>query len=126
MIERDCFKKTWIDDKRSELQVADAVLLEKCIHAFELLGKLSGDGGFDFVFKGGTSLILLLNSDTELLSEESLLKLQSFFEKHPGVGIAGATLGTMFMQKRLNPQTVKKILAVILLIMAVKLFLKII
>ncbi len=41
-------------------------------------------------------------------------------------GIIGATLGTMFMQKKLNPQTVKKILAVILLIMAVKLILKII
>jgi len=41
-------------------------------------------------------------------------------------GVAGATLGTIFMQKRLNPQAVKKILAVILLIMAVKLIFKII
>ena len=41
-------------------------------------------------------------------------------------GIAGATLGTMFMQKKLNPNTVKKILAVILLIMAVKLIFKVI
>jgi len=41
-------------------------------------------------------------------------------------GIAGATLGTMFMQKRLNSQTVKKILAVILLVMAVKLIFKVI
>ncbi|MFA9389125.1 MAG: sulfite exporter TauE/SafE family protein [Prolixibacteraceae bacterium] len=36
-------------------------------------------------------------------------------------GFAGATLGTMFMQKKLNSQTVKKILAIILLLMAVKL-----
>jgi len=36
-------------------------------------------------------------------------------------GVAGATLGTMFMQNRLKPQAVKKILAFILLIMAVKL-----
>ncbi|MBN2616293.1 MAG: sulfite exporter TauE/SafE family protein [Bacteroidales bacterium] len=36
-------------------------------------------------------------------------------------GLAGATLGTIFMHKRLNPKTVKKILAVILLLMAVKL-----
>lgn len=36
-------------------------------------------------------------------------------------GFIGATLGTMFMQKKLNPQTVKRILAIILLIMAVKL-----
>jgi len=41
-------------------------------------------------------------------------------------GIIGAILGTIFMQKRLNAQSVKKILAVILLIMAVKLIFKII
>lgn len=36
-------------------------------------------------------------------------------------GIAGATLGTVFMQKKLNETTVKKILAIILLLMATKL-----
>ena len=40
-------------------------------------------------------------------------------------GVAGATLGTIFMQKKLNAGTVKKILAIILLIMAVKLIFKI-
>ena len=40
-------------------------------------------------------------------------------------GIAGATLGTIFMQKKLNAGTVKKILAVILLLMAAKLMFKI-
>jgi len=39
-------------------------------------------------------------------------------------GVAGATIGTIFMQKRLNPKIVKKILAIILLIMAVKMALK--
>lgn len=39
-------------------------------------------------------------------------------------GLAGATIGTIFMQKRLNPKIVKKILAIILLIMAVKMGLK--
>jgi uncharacterized membrane protein YfcA len=41
-------------------------------------------------------------------------------------GIIGATLGTIFMQKKLNVGTVKKILAIILLLMAVKLIFKII
>lgn len=36
-------------------------------------------------------------------------------------GFAGATLGTMFMHKKLNSKTVKKILAIILLFMAIKL-----
>jgi len=40
-------------------------------------------------------------------------------------GVGGATLGTMFMHKQLNPKTVKKILAIILLAMAVKMILKI-
>ena len=39
-------------------------------------------------------------------------------------GIAGAGLGTMFMHKKLNPGSVKKILAVILLLMAVKMIFK--
>ncbi len=38
-------------------------------------------------------------------------------------GIIGATLGTIFMQKKLNPDMVKKILAVILLLMAAKMIL---
>lgn len=36
-------------------------------------------------------------------------------------GIAGATMGTMFMHKKLNSKIVKKILAVIVLLMAIKL-----
>ena len=39
-------------------------------------------------------------------------------------GVAGAGLGTMFMHKRLNPGSVKKILAVILLFMALKMIVK--
>jgi len=39
-------------------------------------------------------------------------------------GIGGATLGTMFMHNKLQARTVKKILAVILLLMAVKMLFK--
>lgn len=41
-------------------------------------------------------------------------------------GYAGATLGTMFMQKKMNPKAVKKLLAIILLAMAVKMIFKVI
>jgi uncharacterized membrane protein YfcA len=40
-------------------------------------------------------------------------------------GLIGATLGTIFMQKKLNADTVKKVLAIILLLLAVKLIFKI-
>ena len=39
-------------------------------------------------------------------------------------GVIGATLGTIFMQKKLNAGTVKKIVAIILLLMAVKMIFK--
>ncbi len=39
-------------------------------------------------------------------------------------GIAGAYLGTLFMHSRLNPKTVKKILATILFLLAIKLIFK--
>jgi uncharacterized membrane protein YfcA len=39
-------------------------------------------------------------------------------------GVAGATTGTMFMQNKMKTKTVKKVLAVILLIMAIKLIIK--
>jgi len=41
-------------------------------------------------------------------------------------GVAGATLGTSFMHRKLDPQTVKKVLAVILLLMAGKLLFNVI
>ncbi len=66
MIEQDCFGKTWIDSKREELRVADPGLLEKCIHALQLLGYLQEIGDFDFVFKGGTSMVLLLPAPRRL------------------------------------------------------------
>lgn len=51
-----CFDKSWIKSKSKELS-CDPVLLEKTIHAFALLGYLAGSGE-NFVFKGGTSILL--------------------------------------------------------------------
>ena len=62
MIVRHCYTSKWIAEKRDALRVADPGLLEKCIHALELLGRLSEKNEFEFVFKGGTSLVLLLEN----------------------------------------------------------------
>ena len=59
MISRDCFTGAWQTRKRAELGGCDPVLLEKTIHAIALLDALAGRG-LNFVFKGGTSLLLLL------------------------------------------------------------------
>ncbi|MEI6644649.1 MAG: nucleotidyl transferase AbiEii/AbiGii toxin family protein [bacterium] len=74
MIQQHCFEKTWIDSKQSELRLRDPGLLEKCIYALQLLGLLA-ESGIPFVFKGGTSMVLLMASlrrlsiDIDIVSE---------------------------------------------------------
>lgn len=59
MIKKHCFSKEWILGIRKKFKKADPILIEKTIYSFELLGNLAKLKS-DFVFKGGTSLILLL------------------------------------------------------------------
>ncbi|MEP6672842.1 MAG: nucleotidyl transferase AbiEii/AbiGii toxin family protein [Chthoniobacter sp.] len=59
MIAEACFSEEWQTRKREELGGCDPVLLEKTIHAFAPLDALTARG-LDFVFKGGTSLLLRL------------------------------------------------------------------
>jgi hypothetical protein len=57
MISPICFTTEWLHAKRKELKGVDPSLLERALHAFALLGHLA-ESGIDFVFKGGTSLLL--------------------------------------------------------------------
>lgn len=61
MINEKCFAKEWIESFKTqkEHKAIQAPILEKMILALHLLGHLKANG-LDFVFKGGTSLILLL------------------------------------------------------------------
>ncbi len=63
MISPICFEKEWIEDLRKQkgLGRLNPPLLEKMIHALYLLQNLKKQG-LDFVFKGGTSLVLLLEN----------------------------------------------------------------
>ena len=56
LLKKESFTKTWINDKSKEMSV-DPILIEKTIHAFALLGYISQLDA-NFVFKGGTSLLL--------------------------------------------------------------------
>ena len=60
MLSPGCLRPAWIRAKADELAPVDPLLLEKCIHALALLGHLS-ESDLNFVFKGGTSLLLLLH-----------------------------------------------------------------
>ena len=59
MVDKHCVTKEWISKKRAEIGRVDPILLEKCIRALVLLSALTRFK-MPFVFKGGTSLILLM------------------------------------------------------------------
>ncbi|HNW10850.1 MAG TPA: nucleotidyl transferase AbiEii/AbiGii toxin family protein [Candidatus Rifleibacterium sp.] len=62
MIKESCFSKEWLGSfkKQSAHKKIDTAILERMIFAFHLLEKLKASG-LNFVFKGGTSLVLLLD-----------------------------------------------------------------
>lgn len=59
MIDAKCFELPWLQEQSARLRVRDQSLLERCIHALALVARLR-HAGLNFVFKGGTSLVLHL------------------------------------------------------------------
>jgi hypothetical protein len=60
MIQKDCTSNKWISEI-AKIKKADKVLVQKLIRALILLEGLS-ESKLNFVFKGGTALMLMLNS----------------------------------------------------------------
>lgn len=67
MISKECFTAKWIEEKSKELNYPDKNIIEKVIHAFSLLDMLA-ESGCQFLFKGGSSLMLLLKDQRHRLS----------------------------------------------------------
>jgi len=61
MIKEHCFTEEWLDTfkKQAVHKRIDKAILEKMIYALHLLERIKTNG-LDFIFKGGTSLVLLL------------------------------------------------------------------
>ena len=61
MIKEHCFTVEWLDSfkKQKEHKRIDKAILEKMIYALHLLERIKANG-LEFTFKGGTSLVLLL------------------------------------------------------------------
>lgn len=82
MIASKSFSANWINDQRARFPNADPQLIERQIYAFELLGILAKSGK-EFLFKGGTSLLLLLpqphriSIDIDILGNFSYEELQN-------------------------------------------------
>ena len=64
--------------------------LEKCLHAFELLGRLQQEG-LDFVFKGGTSLLLRIPEPHRLSIDIDIVCRDARLER-----VLGNCVGTPF------------------------------
>jgi len=64
MIKSECFTEEWLDKfkKLKEHKRIDKIILEKMIYALHLLERMKSMD-LDFVFKGGTSLVLLLEEE---------------------------------------------------------------
>ena len=88
MIKKYCFSKEWINGFRKEKKYSkiNPPLLEKMIHALSLLQYLVKND-LEFVFKGGTSLILLLDNtgrfsvDIDILTMQNRETIESIFDK---------------------------------------------
>jgi hypothetical protein len=81
-----CFSRDWLREQADDLKARDVRNLEKCVLALELVGRLK-KAGLEFIFKGGTSLLLLVNRprrlsiDVDILCLESLEKLEEVLGK---------------------------------------------
>lgn len=72
MVNTECFNKDWLDRIRKEFPKIDPSILEKTIYAFHLLSLLA-EQKIDFIFKGGTSLLLLLPEPRRLSIDIDIL-----------------------------------------------------
>ena len=85
MIKENSYKSDWITKLRSKKRKIDPILCEKMIRALGLLEQLVIND-LQFVFKGGTSLILLVEKpqrfsiDIDINTEESKEKLLNILE----------------------------------------------
>ncbi len=65
MIKAECASKEWIEATTKSTKAKDNILVEKVVRALMLLEGLA-KSDLDFIFKGGTALMLLFKSNKRL------------------------------------------------------------
>jgi len=88
MIKDKCFTEEWLDQfkKQKIHRRIDKIILEKMIYGLHLLERLRAND-LNFVFKGGTSLLILLDEenrfsiDIDVISKTNREELESIFNK---------------------------------------------
>jgi len=87
MIREKCFTDEWLGGfkKQKDHRRIDKIILEKMIYALNLLERLKNNG-LDFIFKGGTSLLLLLEEgnrfsiDIDIISKTDRKELENILQ----------------------------------------------
>ena len=97
MIDRRTLTIGWINEVSAKNRKADKILVEKVIRALLLLEGLAKID-LDFVFKGGTALMLLLGSsrrlsiDIDIILPKKPENLETLFQKLTKLHPTGASL----------------------------------
>lgn len=85
ILDPKCFTEKYLREIREDLKARDLGTLEKCVLALELVGRLQ-QGGLNFIFKGGTSLLLhlpeprRLSIDVDIICLDEAQKLKEVLE----------------------------------------------
>lgn len=88
MFKEKCFTKEWLQSFKQQAahRRIDVIILEKMIYALHLLEQLQ-QNGLKFTFKGGTSLVLLLEEgsrfsiDIDIISNTKKEELETILTK---------------------------------------------
>ncbi len=109
MIDKKSLGIEWINKVSAKKRNADRILVEKVIRALLLLEGLAKIN-LEFVFKGGTALMLLLNSsrrlsiDIDIIIQNEQKELESLFQK-----LVGEQFFNRFeLQSRITESKIKK------------------
>jgi len=102
MVSQQCFELDWIAKIREKYPQTDPSIIEKTIYAFELIGILI-ENDIDFIFKGGTSMLLQieqprrLSIDIDIISGAEGKQLEDIID------------GTVFQRYKPNERTASNI-----------------
>lgn len=86
MIKTECISKEWIEAIAKSTKSSDKILVEKVVRALMLLEGLA-KSDLNFIFKGGTALMLLFHSgkrlsiDIDIIVPDKDVKFDSILEK---------------------------------------------
>ena len=99
MISKETFTPQWIDTFRQQEQYrrVNPALFEKMVYAFALLESLAKTD-FDFIFKGGTSIILMSVSTNRFSIDIDIILLDVLFEENPYEELTQADIRCPWLQ----------------------------